>query len=225
MREASPVWLSAHWRHAGMFGNVDAYQNTGIRSMLTLGHGRSPLWCGSQNHHRDPRPGHGRMLRYLGAAQAAITLNSASFPTCYGTEFTSKEILKCANDNGVEWHYIDPGKLQQNAYIESFNGSLRDECLNEEILDSLAAARRKLALWRNDSNHVRPYHRSATRPPQKHAGRLSQLMAPRPARLPHPIPTTTNPKDSRFERGTTRGQVTKRFYNIGSNPKQSENLN
>lgn len=47
-----------------------------------------------------------------------------------GTEFTSKAILKWANDNGVEWHYIDPGKPQQNGYIESFNGSLRDECLN-----------------------------------------------------------------------------------------------
>ncbi|WP_143542932.1 integrase core domain-containing protein, partial [Cereibacter azotoformans] len=65
-----------------------------------------------------------------------------------GTEFTSKAILKWANENGVEWHYIDPGKPQQNGYIESFNGSLRDECLNEEIFDSLADARRKLAIWR-----------------------------------------------------------------------------
>ena len=74
-----------------------------------------------------------------------------------GTEFTSKAILKWANENGVEWHYIDPGKPQQNGYIESFNGSLRDECLNEEIFDSLADARRKLALWRYDYNHVRPH--------------------------------------------------------------------
>jgi transposase InsO family protein len=55
-----------------------------------------------------------------------------------GTEFTSKAILKWANDNKVEWHYIDPGKPQQNGYIESFNSSLRDECLNDEIFDSLA---------------------------------------------------------------------------------------
>lgn len=48
-----------------------------------------------------------------------------------GTEFTSKAILKWANENGVEWHYADPGMPQQNGYIESFNGSLRDECLNE----------------------------------------------------------------------------------------------
>ena len=62
-----------------------------------------------------------------------------------------------ANENGVEWHYIDAGKPQQNGYIESFNGSLRDECLNEEIFDSLADARRKLALWRYDYNNVRPH--------------------------------------------------------------------
>lgn len=42
----------------------------------------------------------------------------------------------------------DPGKPQQNAHIASFNGSRRDECLNEKIFDSLAEARRKLALWR-----------------------------------------------------------------------------
>ena len=49
-------------------------------------------------------------------------------------------------------HYIDPGKPQQNAFIESFNGSLRDELLNEEMFDSLDDARRKLALWRYDYN-------------------------------------------------------------------------
>jgi putative transposase len=43
-------------------------------------------------------------------------------------------------------HYIDPGKPQQNAFIESFNGSLRDEFLNEEMFDSLEDARQKLAL-------------------------------------------------------------------------------
>jgi putative transposase len=74
-----------------------------------------------------------------------------------GTEFTSKAILKWANDNKVEWHYIDPGKPQQNGYIESFNGSLRDECLNEEIFDTLADACRMLALWRYDYNNVRPH--------------------------------------------------------------------
>lgn len=74
-----------------------------------------------------------------------------------GTEFTSRAILKWADKNGVPWHYIDPGKPQQNAFIESFNGSLRDELLNEEIFDTLDDARRKLALWRYDYNAVRPH--------------------------------------------------------------------
>lgn len=74
-----------------------------------------------------------------------------------GTEFTSRAILKWADKNTVPWHYIDSGKPQQNAFIESFNGSLRDELLNEEIFDSLDDARRKLALWRYDYNAVRPH--------------------------------------------------------------------
>ena len=82
-------------------------------------------------------------------------------PSCIvsdnGTEFTSQAILKWAGDNDVDWHYIDPGKPQQNAFIESFNGSLRDELLNEELFDSLDDARRKLALWRYDYNNVRPH--------------------------------------------------------------------
>ncbi len=62
----------------------------------------------------------------LEAAQAAITFNGVLFPICYGTEFTSKAILKWANDNKVEWHYIDRSKPQQNGSTESFSGSLRD---------------------------------------------------------------------------------------------------
>ena len=54
---------------------------------------------------------------------------------------------------------------ESGPYIESFNGSLRDECLNEEIFDSLADARRKLALWRYDYNHVRPHSSLANKTP------------------------------------------------------------
>jgi putative transposase len=81
----------------------------------------------------------------------------ASIVSDNGTEFTSRAILKWANDNDVDWHYIDPGKPQQNAFIESFNGSLRDELLNEELFDTLGDARRHLALWRYDYNNVRPH--------------------------------------------------------------------
>jgi len=97
-----------------------------------------------------------RVARELDAL-VRISGNPPCLVSDNGTEFTSKAILKWANDNMVEWYYIDPGKPQQNGYIESFNGSLRDECLNEEIFDSLADARCKLALWRCDYNHVRPH--------------------------------------------------------------------
>ena len=82
-----------------------------------------------------------------------------------GTEFTSRAILEWAGKNKVEWHYIDPGKPQQNGFIESFNGSLRDELLNEELFDSLADARRKLAVWRYDYNNVRPHSSLGNRTP------------------------------------------------------------
>jgi putative transposase len=58
-----------------------------------------------------------------------------------GTELTSMAILRWCQETGVEWHYIAPGKPQQNAFIESFNGRLRDELLNETLFGSLAYAR------------------------------------------------------------------------------------
>lgn len=70
-------------------------------------------------------------------------------PTCSvsdnGTAFTCRATLTWAGKNDVDWHFIDPGKSQQNAFIESFNGSLRDELLNEKIFDTLDDARRILA--------------------------------------------------------------------------------
>ena len=103
-----------------------------------------------------------------------------------GTEFTSKAILKWANENGVEWHYIDPGKPQQNGYIESFNGSLRDECLNEEIFDSLDDARRKLGLWRYDYNNVRPHSSLGNKTPAEARRAIKQSEGSAPGALATP---------------------------------------
>jgi putative transposase len=58
-----------------------------------------------------------------------------------GTEFTSNAILKWSYENQSSWAYIQPGKPMQNGYIESFNGKLRDECLNENWFLSLQEAR------------------------------------------------------------------------------------
>ena len=61
------------------------------------------------------------------------------FLTYYGTELTSGAVLRWAIDR-VAWHYIEPGKPVQNAFIESFNSRLRDECLNEQVFVSLNEA-------------------------------------------------------------------------------------
>ena len=56
-----------------------------------------------------------------------------------GTEFTSNAILAWAHEQSIEWQYIQPGKPQQNGHTESFNGKLRDECLNENLFFDLEA--------------------------------------------------------------------------------------
>ena len=58
---------------------------------------------------------------------------------------------------GSKWQYIAPGKPQQNGFVESFNGRLRDECLNQEVFATLAEARAVIERWRLDYNHVRPH--------------------------------------------------------------------
>jgi putative transposase len=71
-----------------------------------------------------------------------------------GAELTSTAMLRWSQQRQVEWHYIALGKPQQNAFIESFNGRLRDELLNETLFSSLAHAREALSLWQDDYNHA-----------------------------------------------------------------------
>jgi len=74
-----------------------------------------------------------------------------------GTELTSRAVLDWSNRMVIDWHYIAPGKPVQNAFVESFNGRFRDECLNEEVFASLAEARAVIERWRRDYNEVRPH--------------------------------------------------------------------
>ena len=66
-------------------------------------------------------------------------------------------ILKWVQESDVDWHYIAPGKPQQNGFIESFNGKLRDECLNETLFGTLRDARKTLEEWQEDYNWRRPH--------------------------------------------------------------------
>ena len=81
-----------------------------------------------------------------------------------GSEFTSNAILGWADRTRVEWHYIAPGKPMQNGFIESFNGRLRDELLNETLFSSLALARESLTKWRLDYNGSRPHSQAVGDP-------------------------------------------------------------
>ncbi len=74
-----------------------------------------------------------------------------------GTELTSMAILRWSQERQVEWHYIAPGKPMQNGFVESFNGRLRDECLNEHLFTNLSEARQIIEEWRIDYNTNRPH--------------------------------------------------------------------
>ena len=103
-------------------------------------------------------------------------------------------------------HFIDSGKPPQNGFLKSFNGSLRDELLNEESLDSLTDARRKLARWRNDYNHVGPHSALGTCRRRKRAARSSNPRAPRPARLRHQARADAHRVQRAGRAGLGRGQ-------------------
>ncbi len=77
--------------------------------------------------------------------------------TDQGPEFTGKALDQWAYQHGVELKLIQAGKPTQNAYIESFNGKFRDECLNEHWFTSLPHARSLIATWRKDYNEQRPH--------------------------------------------------------------------
>ncbi len=77
--------------------------------------------------------------------------------TDQGPEFTGKALDQWAYQRDIKLKLIQPGKPTQNAFIESFNGKFRDECLNEHWFCSLAEARIRIAAWRRDYNEHRPH--------------------------------------------------------------------
>ena len=108
-----------------------------------------------------------------------------------GTELTSNAVLNWAAER-VSWHYIQPGKPVQNAFIESFNSKLRDECLNEHFFFGLTEARHLIEAWRQDYNQLRPHsslgalapaeyaNRQGGGPPEQAQGSAARPLAPPP---------------------------------------------
>jgi putative transposase len=85
-----------------------------------------------------------------------------------GAEFCSRALDAWAYRNGVKLDFIRPGKPVENGFIESFNGKLRDECLNTELFFTLEDARQKLECWRKDYNEQRPHSALGGLPPMEH---------------------------------------------------------
>jgi putative transposase len=100
-----------------------------------------------------------------------------------GPEFISRVVDQWAYANGVVLHFIDPGKPVQNAFIESFNGKFRDECLNQSWHTSLEDARQSIEAWREDYNTVRPHSSLGYMTPEEYAA----TVATRPASPPTPV--------------------------------------
>lgn len=90
-----------------------------------------------------------------------------------GTEFTSNAILYWADRSGVGWHYIAPGKPMQNGFVESFNGRLWDEFLNETLFHSLPHAPAVLSGWRRDYNEERSHSQLSWITPAEYRRQLS----------------------------------------------------
>ncbi|WP_456815207.1 IS3 family transposase [Bradyrhizobium sp. USDA 4529] len=74
-----------------------------------------------------------------------------------GTELTCNAMLAWCKETGIDWHFIAPGKPMQNGFVESFNGRMRDELLNETLFFDLNDTRTKLAAWVADYNGERPH--------------------------------------------------------------------
>ncbi len=86
-----------------------------------------------------------------------------------GPEFTSRAFMGWAQAKGIRHLLIEPGKPMQNGFIESFNGKLRDECLNEQWFETLHQARTTIAAWRRDYNEERPHSSLGRIPPARFA--------------------------------------------------------
>ena len=103
-----------------------------------------------------------RAIEERGTAPRSITLDN-------GSEFSGREVEAWAIQHGVQLCFIRPGRPVENGYIESFNGRLRDECLNVEWFNSLAQARQMLSTWRMHYNEQRPHSSLADRTPASFA--------------------------------------------------------
>jgi putative transposase len=99
----------------------------------------------------------GRYLTRLLDRAATFRGYPKTVRTYNGPEFTCRAFMTWAQKHGIQHILIEPGSPTLNAYIESFNGTFRDECLDENWFESLEQARQAIATWRLDYNETRPH--------------------------------------------------------------------
>jgi len=110
-----------------------------------------------------------RIASERGLAEAIVLDN--------GPEFRGRALAAWSEERRVRLEFIQPGKPVQNAYAESFNGRLRDECLNANWFTSLSDARRKIESWRQDYNQERPHSSLNYLPPAEFAKARTEMRA------------------------------------------------
>ncbi len=119
-----------------------------------------------------------------------------------------------AHQQGVQLDFIRPGRPVQNGYIESFNGRLRDECLNGEIFFNLADAREKLERWRRDYNQKRPHSALADRTPEEFERSLGNG--------PFALPILDNAAPTARQGYATAGQTTPALDRLPAPPSDTD---
>ncbi len=116
-----------------------------------------------------------------------------------GPEFTSRHFLSWCEERKIQLIFIPPGRPMQNGHIESFNGRLRDECLNANWFTTLADAKSKIEAWREDYNTERPHSALGYLSPEEFAARwpsrgdTTLLGWRKGAQAPPPSPTPPSP--------------------------------
>ena len=126
-----------------------------------------------------------------------------------GTEFTSAAVLGFAQTAGIDWRHIAPGKPTQNAFAESFQGRMRDECLNEHLFFSMNHARAVIAGWTADYNTARPHSAIRYMTPAAYAATLNPQRAPAlrhpESSAPMPVATVALTRNSQSRIPVTPG--------------------
>jgi putative transposase len=163
-----PVMINERWSMDFMSDSLDSGRRFRILSVVDLFSRECLLIEADFSLNAEKVVGCMERLREKGCMPKVITVDN-------GSEFTSRKMDAWAYENHIQLDFIRPGKPIDNAFIESFNGRLRDECLNAKVFYSLEDARQKIEEWRIDYNTKRPHSAIGDITPSEYAHRFKNL--------------------------------------------------